>query len=197
MMSTLNHTQVSCPGGRAHCQSRIVSYRILARPPWLCFALPAPVEPAGQGETRRVQFACFHRGRSYAQDAIFILPLRRMRRASFIGGSVAHARSYARIDGRDQATMTRHILSTLAPIPPITRSQLLANRRAQRSSLLLTRHPHVLTAPSSQQLLISPRTLDPISFPPLVPTPFPSAKASPLLSFCRNPCVCFPLFSPT
>jgi len=146
----------------------------------LCFALPEPVEPvepAGQGETRRVQFVCFHRGRSYAQDAISILPLRRMRRASYSGGSVAHARSYARIDDRDQAIMTRHINSTLAPIPPITRSsQLLANRRAQRSSLL-TRHPHVLTAPSSQPLLISPRTLDPISFSPLVPTLFPLCES--------------------
>lgn len=102
---------------------------------------------------------------------------------SYSGGSVAHARSYARIDGRDQAIMTRHILSTLAPIPPITRSsQLLANRRAERSSLL-TRHPHVLTAPSSQPLLISPRTLDPISFSPLVPTLFPLCES--IANCCR------------
>lgn len=115
---------------RAHCQSRIVSYRILARPAsqhgfaLLCLCLN-PWSP--RVRAKRGVFK-FNLGASIADDRthtrshpIPILPLQETRCASYGGGSVAHARSYARIDGRDQAIMTRHISLQSLPLLALAR----------------------------------------------------------------------------
>lgn len=124
-----------------------------------------------------------------------------MRCASYGGGSVAHAHSYARIDGRDQAIMTRHI-NPQAPQPSLQSLPLLARDCWQTGEpSAANTSSHVIrtfyTAPSSQPLLIPPRTLDPISFSPLlVPTPFPLQKHHRTLGPLLPQSVCaFPLFS--
>jgi len=136
-------------------------------------ALPSPGKSAGQG----IQIVLLWRTITQTQDTNnSILPLRRMRCASSSRGSVAHAPTQGppRIDGRDHRIMTRHITSTLAPDPPLLARCCWQTSKPSSSSHVIRTFCSAIIHP----LLISPRTLDPISFPPLVPTLFRVAKAS-------------------
>jgi hypothetical protein len=146
----------------------------------------------GSRQRGQSQSLCLHGGRSHTRRVVPKLPIQRRRCASSSGGRLCCTCSDADwIDSRDYSSMTRHILtsycSTLAPIPPLLAHccwQTGARPAAPHTSF--TRFYSAINHP----LLISPRTLDPISFPPLVPTLFRVTKASLMEASLST---CFPL----